>query len=338
MLKKYIKKITEKQDLTPEEMTDTMQIIMSGQTNDIQIASFITALKMKGETSDEIAAAAKVMKEKAIKINVNSDIILDTCGTGGDGLNTFNISTASAIVCAAAGIKVAKHGNRALTSRSGSADILKAAGVNIEIPPEKVKKSIEDINIGFIFAPNYHPAMKYAMPARKEIGVRTMFNLLGPIVNPANNTHHLMGVPNNELVDKISEVFLKLGLKRGLVVCGNGCLDEIALYGKTKVAEIKDGSINKYEIHASEYIEKEFAVEKIKGGTPDENAKILDDILTGREKEAYYNSVILNAGFAIYICDKAKDAKEGIKIAADVISSGKAAKKLQEFIEFSQNV
>lgn len=337
MLKKYIKKITERLDLTQEEMNEAMQIIMSGQTNDIQISSFITGLKMKGETSDEIAAAARVMKEKAIKIKVDSDIILDTCGTGGDGLNTFNISTASAIVCAAAEIKVAKHGNRALTSRCGSADILKAAGINIEAPPEKVKKSIEEINIGFIFAPNYHPAMKHAMPARKEIGIRTIFNLLGPIVNPANNTHHLMGVSNNELVDKISEVFLKLGLKRGLVVCGNDCLDEIALSGKTKVAEIKDGGIKKYEIQASEFIKKEYPIERIKGGAPEENAQILKDIFSGKEKEAYYSSVVLNAGFAIYMCDKAKNAKEGIKIASDIISTGKAAKKLQEFIEFSNS-
>ena len=337
MLKKYIKKITERQDLTQEEMNEAMQVIMSGQTNDIQISSFITALKMKGETSDEIAAAARVMKEKAIKIKVEGEIILDTCGTGGDGFNTFNISTASAIVCAAAGIKVAKHGNRALTSRCGSADILKAAGVNIEANPEKVKKSIEQINIGFIFAPNYHPAMKYAMPARKEIGVRTIFNLLGPIVNPANNTHHLMGVPNNELVDKISEVFLKLGLKRGFVVCGNGCLDEIAVSGKTKIAEIKDNSIKKYEISASEFIKEEYPVEKIKGGTPEENTQILMNIFSGKEKEAYYNSVVLNAGFAIFMCDMAKDTKEGIKAAGDIISSGKAAKKLQEFIEFSNS-
>jgi anthranilate phosphoribosyltransferase len=336
MLKKYIKKITEHRDLTAEEMNEAMNIIMSGQTNDIQIASFITALKIKGETSDEISSAAKVMKEKAIKINVNGDTILDTCGTGGDGFNTFNISTASAIVCAAAGIKVAKHGNRALTSRSGSADILRAAGVNIEMPPEKVKKSIEEINIGFIFAPNYHPAMKYAMPARKEIGIRTIFNLLGPIVNPANNTHHFMGVPNNELVEKISEVFLKLGLKRGLVVCGNGCIDEIALSGKTKVAEIKDSNIIRYEIDASKYMDKKYSVEKIKGGTPEENAAILKDIFTGKEKEAYYHAVILNAGFAIYMCDKVKNPEEGIKTAADIISSGKAAKKLQEFIEYSQ--
>lgn len=337
MLKKYIKKITERQNLTQEEMNEAMQIIMSGQANDIQIASFITGLKMKGETSDEIAAAAMVMKEKVIKIKVDGDIILDTCGTGGDGLNTFNISTASAIVCAAAGIKVAKHGNRALTSRSGSADILKAAGVNIEAPPEKVKKSIEEINIGFIFAPYYHPAMKYAMPARKEIGIRTIFNLLGPVVNPANNTHHLMGVPNNELVEKISEVFLKLGLKRGLVVCGNGCLDEIALSGKTKVAEIKNGGINKYEIQASDFLINEYPIESIKGGFPEENAQILSDIFGGKEKEAYFSSVVLNAGFAIYMCDKTKNVKEGIKFAEDIIFSGKAAKKLKEFIEFSNS-
>jgi len=337
MLKKFIRKIAENKNLTQEEMTEAMEIIMEGKTNDIQISSFITALKMKGETADEIAAAARVMKEKAIKIKIDSDIILDTCGTGGDGFNTFNISTASAIVCAAAGIKVAKHGNKALTSRCGSADILKAAGVNTEATPEKVKKLVEEINIGFIFAPNYHPAMKYAMPARKEIGIRTIFNLLGPIVNPANNTHHLMGVPDDKLVDKISEVFLKLGLKRGLVVCGNGCLDEIAPSGKSRIAEIKDGKIIKYEIKVSDFGVKEYKIEDIKGGTPEENAKILQDIFTGKEKGAYYSSVILNAGFAIYICDKAKDAKQGVKIAIDIISSGKAKEKLEQLIKESNN-
>jgi anthranilate phosphoribosyltransferase len=337
MLKKFIRKIAENKNLTQEEMTEAMEIIMEGKTNDIQISSFITALKMKGETADEIAAAARVMKEKAIKIKIDSDIILDTCGTGGDGFNTFNISTASAIVCAAAGIKVAKHGNKALTSRCGSADILKAAGVNTEATPEKVKKLVEEINIGFIFAPNYHPAMKYAMPARKEIGIRTIFNLLGPIVNPANNTHHLMGVPDDKLVDKISEVFLKLGLKRGLVVCGNGCLDEIAPSGKSRIAEIKDGKIIKYEIKVSDFGVKEYKIEDIKGGTPEENAKILQDIFTGKEKGAYYSSVILNAGFAIYICDKAKDAKQGVKIAIDIISSGKAKEKLEQLIKASNN-
>jgi anthranilate phosphoribosyltransferase len=337
MLKKFIRKIAENKNLTQEEMTEAMEIIMEGKTNDIQISSFIIALKMKGETADEIAAAARVMKEKAIKIKIDSDIILDTCGTGGDGFNTFNISTASAIVCAAAGIKVAKHGNKALTSRCGSADILKAAGVNTEATPEKVKKLVEEINIGFIFAPNYHPAMKYAMPARKEIGIRTIFNLLGPIVNPANNTHHLMGVPDDKLVDKISEVFLKLGLKRGLVVCGNGCLDEIAPSGKSRIAEIKDGKIIKYEIKVSDFGVKEYKIEDIKGGTPEENAKILQDIFTGKEKGAYYSSVILNAGFAIYICDKAKDAKQGVKIAIDIISSGKAKEKLEQLIKASNN-
>ncbi|HPD18662.1 MAG: anthranilate phosphoribosyltransferase [Candidatus Goldbacteria bacterium] len=337
MLKQHIKKVSERQDLTQEEMTDAMQIITSGQTNDVQIASFITALKMKGETSDEIAAAAKVMREKTVKIKVDSDVILDTCGTGGDGLNTFNVSTATAIVCAAAGIKVAKHGNRAFTSKCGSADVLQAAGINIEIHPEKVKKSVEEINIGFIFSPNYHPAMKYAMPARKEVGIRTIFNILGPIINPAGNTHHLMGVPNNELVDKISEVFLKLGLKRGLVVCGNNVLDEIAPYGKTKVAEIKDGRIIKYEIRATKYLKREYPVEKIKGGKPEENAQILINIFNGKEKEAYYNLMALNSGFAIYICGLAKDPVEGIKIACDVIDSGKAAKKLKEFVEFTNS-
>jgi anthranilate phosphoribosyltransferase len=179
--------------------------------------------------------------------------------------------------------------------------------------------------------------MKYAMPARKEVGIRTIFNILGPIINPAGNTHHLMGVPNNELVDKISDVFLKLGLKRGLVVCGNNVLDEIAPYGKTKVAEIKDGRIIKYEIRASKYLKQEYPVEKIKGGQPEENAQILTNIFNGKEKEAYYNLVALNSGFAIYICGLAKDIKEGIKIACDVIDSGKAAKKLKELIEFTNS-
>jgi len=335
MLKKFIKKVTDGQDLTSEEMTEAMEIIMSGKTTDAQIAGFLIGLKMKGEASGEIIAAAKVMRSKATRVEVKKDIILDTCGSGGDGHGTINISTATAIVAAAAGITVAKHGNRSITSKSGSADILKELGVNIEAGPEKVAECINNAGVGFIFAPGYHKAMKYVMPARKELGVRTMFNILGPVVNPAMHTHHLMGVFSPELVDKIIEVFKGIGLKHALVVCGEGGLDEISLSGSTAVAELKGGKIEKYTVSPADFGLKEAPVEEIKGGDPAENAKILNSIFSGKEKGACYDVVVLNSGFGIYTGDGAGSPKEGIEKAKEIIDSGKAAAKLKELIECS---
>jgi len=334
MLKGFIKKLSEGFSLSMDEMIEAMDIIMSGKANEAQIAAFLTALKIKEETVDEIAGAAIIMREKAEKIDMDIDL-LDTCGTGGDHKNTFNISTAVAIVAAAADIEVAKHGNKALTSRSGSADILSALGVKIDISLEKVKESIEKIKIGFLFAPGCHKAMRYAMPVRKSIGIRTIFNILGPLANPFKNTYHLLGVFSEELIEKIANVLKKLNFKHALVVSGEGGVDEIVMSGYTKVSELKNGDIKNYEIKPEDYGFKRTPIENIKGGPPEENAKILKEVFDNKRQDAYYDTIVLNSGFAIYVSDRVKSPEEGIKMARDIITSGRAKKKLDEFIEFT---
>ncbi|MGD0566595.1 MAG: anthranilate phosphoribosyltransferase [Candidatus Goldiibacteriota bacterium] len=337
MLKKFIKKVTERQDLTFEEMRDAFDIIMTGQTTDAQIAAFLTGLKMKGETVEEITAAAMVMREKAQYVELDEDIILDTCGTGGDGYGTINISTAVSIIAAAAGIAVAKHGNRSVTSECGSADVLKALGVNTDIPHEKIKKCVETVHIGFFFAPASHTAMKFAMGVRKELGVRTIFNLLGPIINPARNTHHLMGVFSETLTEKIAGVLKNMGMVHSAVVCGAGNMDEITLAGPTKVSELKNGGIETYYIKPSDFGIKEAPMEAVKGGGPEQNAKILREIFDGGQTGPYRDVIILNAGFALYIADRVKTPQEGMKLAEEIISSGMAKTKLREFAECSNS-
>ncbi len=335
MLKEYIKLITDYKDLTKDQMKNAMNTIMEGKASEPQIAAFLVALKMKGETVDEIVAAAEVMREKAEKIDFTGDTILDTCGTGGDMSHTFNISTATAIIAASCGVKVAKHGNRGLTSLSGSADILKALGINIELTPEKIKNCLEKAGIAFLFAPGCHKAMKYAMPVRKEIGIRTIFNILGPLANPVKNTHHLMGVFSEKLTEKIAKVLKNIGLKRAAVVCGKGNVDEIILWGYTRISELKNGKIKTYKIKPADFGIKSSPLSSVKGGTPEENAKILKEILENKRKDAYYDIVLLNSGFALYITDFAKTVKEGIKKVKETIESGEALKKLNQFIECS---
>lgn len=335
MLKEYIKILTDFKDLNKEQMKNALSIIMEGKASEPQISAFLTALRMKGETVDEIVAAAEVMREKAEKIDFKSDIILDTCGTGGDMSHTFNISTASAIIAASAGIKVAKHGNRGITSLSGSADILKALGVNIELSPEKIKNCLEKAGIAFLFAPGCHKAMKYAMPVRKEIGIRTIFNILGPLANPVKNTHHLMGVFSEDLTEKMANVLKKMGLKHAAVVCGKGNIDEIILWGYTKISELKNGKVKTYRITPGDFKIKKCSLSDVKGKTPEENANILKEILENKRKDAYYDIVILNSGFALYIADFAKTAKDGIKLAKELIESGKALAKLNQLIQCS---
>lgn len=335
MLKKFLKKITDRKDLTFAEMREAMEIIMTGQTTDAQIAAFLTGLKMKGETVEEITAAAMVMREKAHKIEIDEDVILDTCGTGGDGYGTINISTAVSIVAAAAGVAVAKHGNRSVTSECGSADVLKALGVNTEMTHDKIKECVKKHKIGFMFAPGCHQAMKYAMGVRKELGFRTIFNMLGPIINPAGNTHHLMGVFAPELTEKIAGVMLKMGMVHSAVVCGEGNLDEITLAGPTKVTELKNGKMKTYKIKPEDFGIKRSPIETVKGGGPQKNAQILNDVFSGREKGPFYDVIVLNSGFAIYIADMAKTPKEGVALARGIIDSGKAAQKLKDFVECS---
>lgn len=337
MLKKFTKKVSERINLTFDEMKEAMDIITTGQTTDAQIAGFLMALKMKGETVEEITAAAMVMREKAHKVEIDEDIVLDTCGTGGDGYGTINISTAVSLIAAAAGVSVAKHGNRSVTSESGSADVLKALGVNIEIPHDKIKKCVKETHIGFFFAPACHAAMKFAGGVRKELGVRTIFNLLGPIINPAGNKHHLMGVFSEALTEKIAGVLKNMGHTHSAVVCGKGNMDEITLAGRTKISELKDGKIRTYYIKPADFGLKEAPMEEVKGGKPETNARILREIFAGKEKGPFRDVVVLNSGFALYIADKVKTPKEGVKLAAELIDSGKAEAKLEEFVKCSNS-
>jgi anthranilate phosphoribosyltransferase len=338
MLKRFIQKLADRQDLTIDEMKEAMDAITSGQAGDAQISAFITALRMKGETVDEITAAAMVMRDKAHRIQIDRTPLLDTCGTGGDGANLYNISTAVAIVAAAAGVSVAKHGNRALTSKSGSADVLKALGVNIELTKEKITACVEKVGLAFLFAPGCHMAMKYAMPVRKEIGIRTIFNILGPIINPARNTHHMMGVYSTELTEKVAGVLKKMGNVHSLVVCGEGNIDEAILWGYTKISELKNGEITTYRIKPEDYGIKPAPMSEVTGGGPEENARLILDIFEGKRKDAYYEILVFNAGIAIYTADNAAGIKEGIDRARKIIDAGDALEKLKDFVECTQSI
>jgi anthranilate phosphoribosyltransferase len=325
-----------------------MNEIMTGEATQAQIGSFITALRFKGETVEEITGAAIVMREKATMIDISSPLvdidrddinidretIIDTCGTGGSRTNTFNISTTVAFVVSGAGLKVAKHGNRGVSSVCGSADVVKALGVNIDISPEKVKECIEKIGIGFLYAPLFHNAMKFAIGPRKEIGIRTIFNILGPLTNPANATCQVLGVYKEELTDKLANVLNNLGVKRALVVYGLDTLDEITITGKTKVSELKNKKIKGYYIRPQDFGIKEAGLLDIKGGTIEENAAIVKKVLEG-EKGPKQDVVLLNASAALIAGNMAKDFKDGIEIAMQSIESKKAKEKLERLIEFT---
>ncbi len=333
MIKEVISKLIERKNLIKEEARQSMGEIMKGETTPSQIAAFITALRMKGETSDEITGCAQAMRDASLKLSINSDIIVDTCGTGGDRTNTFNISTAVALVAAGGGLIVAKHGNRSASSQCGSADVLEHFGVNINTKPEKAKECIEKIGIGFLFAQIYHPAMKYAMPTRKEIGIRTIFNILGPLTNPAGANVQLLGVPSPDLAEMLANVLKNLGTKSALVVHGEG-LDEISTTGKTLICELKDGKIKTYQIQSEDFGIKRTALTNLQGADVDQNMRIMTTTLEGK-KGAYRDIVLLNGGALFYIAGKAKDIKEGIKIAEKSIDSGNALKKLKDLIKFT---
>ena len=335
MLKKMIRSLSERRDLEPAQMREAMEVLMSGSASEAQAASFLMALKMKGETAEEITQAAIVMREKAVRIKLDYPVIFDSCGTGGDGLETINITTAAALIAAAAGVIVAKHGNRSITSRSGSADVLKELGVNTEAGADVVKRCIDEAGIGFIFAPAYHPAMKNIMPVRKELGVRTIFNLLGPAVNPAFHTHHMMGVFSEGLVDVMINVLKGIGLKRAAVISGEDGMDELSLSGRSVVAELKGGEIKKYVVSAPDFGIKEASAAEIKGGGPSDNARITKEILEGRQKGALRDVVVLNSGFGLYIAEKASTPDEGMELARGILDSGAAMKKLQQLVECS---
>lgn len=333
-IREAIAKLVDRADLSEEETIEVMNQIMTGEATPLQVASFLTALRMKGETVREITGAARVMREKAHRVRVKADCVVDTCGTGGDQKGTFNVSTASAFVVAGAGVTVAKHGNRSVSSRSGSADVLAALGVKIDVPKEKVEECLEKIGIGFLFAPLLHEAMKYAVQPRREIGIRTIFNLLGPMTNPAAATHQLIGIYDERLTEMVAQVLKNLGMVRALVVHGMEGLDEISLSGPTKVSELLDGKLKHYTLSPEELGLKQCRLEDLHGGSPEECAAILKGILQG-EKGPKRDMVLLNSGAALYVSGSADSIAQGMRLAADSIDSGKAAKKLASLVQLT---
>lgn len=342
MIKKMIEKVVRGRDLTTREMRTVFNDIMSGKATYSQIGAFVTALRIKGETVDEITGAAKVMREKSMKIrigtaldidtddiNIDAETIMDTCGTGGSGTNTFNISTTVAFVIAACGVMVAKHGNRAASSRCGSADVLERLGIDLNVTVKKVKECIRKIGIGFLFAPLFHGAMKYAIVPRKEIGIRTIFNILGPLSNPAGATRQVLGVYTKGLVPVLTRVLKKLGTKQAFVVYGMDTLDEITVTGRTFVGELKNGKIRTYYITPKTFGCRRYSIKEIKGGSPAKNANIVMDILTGK-RGAKRDVVLMNASAALVASGKAENFKAGVKLAEDAIDSGRALQKLKD--------
>lgn len=332
MIKEAIIKLSKKQDLAYAEAEAVMDEIMSGQATPVQMSAYLTALSLKGETIDEITASAAGMRAHCIKLLHNLDV-LEIVGTGGDGSNSFNISTTSSLVIAAGGVPVAKHGNRAASSKSGAADVLEALGVKITLTPERSAEILKKINICFLFAQNYHIAMKYVAPIRKELGIRTVFNILGPLSNPAGANMELMGVYDQSLVEPLAQVMANLGVDRGMVVYGQDSLDEISMCAPTSVCEIRDGKFTSYEITPEQFGYERCEKGALTGGTPAENAEITKAILKGEEKGPKRQAVCLNAGAALYIAGKAASIEEGVKLAEFLIDSGAALKKLEEFVE-----
>lgn len=332
MIKEAIKKAAQNQHLPYKEAKAVMDEIMSGKATPVQMAAYLTALAMKGETIDEITASAAGMRAHCVKLLHEVDV-LEIVGTGGDGSNSFNISTTASLVIAAAGVPVAKHGNRAASSKCGAADVLEELGVKIDLAPERSAELLQKINICFLFAQNYHIAMKYVAPVRKELGIRTVFNILGPLSNPAGANMELMGVYDQELVEPLAQVMMKLGVRRGMVVYGQDCLDEISMAGPTSVCEIKDGWFQSYEITPEQFGYRRCAKQDLTGGTPDVNAAITQAIINGEDRGPKRCAVCLNAGAALYITGAAETMEAGVRLAEQIIDEGKAAAKLEEFIQ-----
>ena len=337
MIKEAIVKIVQKQDLTYDEAYAVMNEIMSGETTPTQNAAFLAALSTKSakaETIDEISGCAAAMRDHATKVEHDFDV-LEIVGTGGDNASSFNISTTSAMVIAAAGVKVAKHGNRAASSKCGAADCLEALGVNIDLSPDKCRELLDKVGICFFFAQKYHTSMKYVGAIRKELGVRTVFNILGPLTNPASPQFAVLGVYDEYLVEPIAQVLTTLGMKRGMVVYGTDKLDEISMSSPTKVCEFRDGWYKTYTVKPEDLGFAQCDKSKLVGGTPEENAAITKAILSGEDKGSKRNAVLLNAGAAIYVGGKADSFAEGVKKAAEMIDSGKAMEVLNKFVEIS---
>jgi anthranilate phosphoribosyltransferase len=335
MIQKAIQEILNGHDLDFETSKAVMEQMMEGRATPAQMGALLAALRMKGETVEEITAFATVMRDKGLKINPVRHVI-DIVGTGGDGTGTFNISTTSAFVVAAGGVPVAKHGNRGVSSRSGAADVLEQLGVNLNLTPEQNEQLLKDTNICFLFAPSYHSSMKYAAPVRKEMGVRTVFNVLGPLSNPAGASMQLMGVYDRRLVEPLAQVLSNLGVVRGLAVSGSDGMDEATLTGPTHVCEIRYGQLKAYDISPEQFGLERCSPETLRGGAPEENAAITRDILEGREKGPKRDIVVLNSALALYLGIDDCTVFDCIGMARDLIDSGKAAAKLEEFRKWTQ--
>ena len=330
MIKESLAKLVWGEHLTESEMIATTNAIMEGRTSAAQIGSFLTALRLKGETVAEITGAARVMREKAVRINFKAPTVIDTCGTGGDGAQTFNISTTVAFIIAAADIPVAKHGNRAISSRCGSADVLEALGVKVDLPPEQVEVCLQETGIGFLFAPVFHQAMKHAAGPRKELGFRTVFNLLGPLTNPAAANCQLVGVFDPALTEVVAQVLQRLGVERAVVVHGGGGLDELSLDGVNKASILRNGQVETIRFQATDLGLSAAPKTALAGGGPQENARITQAILQGTEKGPRLDVVLLNAAAALLAADVVSDLKAGIAFARELVQRGKAYAKLEQ--------
>ena len=336
MIREAIAAVVSGKSLKMAEAAAVMREIMEGEATPSQLGALLTALRIKGETPGEIAGMAQVMREKALKVHVPGPLI-DTCGTGGDGKNTFNVSTAAAFVAAGAGLKVAKHGNRAASGSCGSADVLEALGVKIDLPPEGVQRCIEEVGVGFMFAPVFHPAMRHAAPVRRELGIPTVFNVLGPLTNPAGAQSQLLGVANVQLGEKMAEVLKLLGIHHALVVHGEDGLDELTLSGKTSGWEVLEGVIHSWVLPVDQTGLSRATVEDIKGGTKEDNAATMRRVFQG-EKGPVRDVVLLNSGAALVVGDRADTVRQGVEMAGEVVDSGEALRKLDALIELSQKL
>lgn len=336
MISGMLEKLLVRQNLTVKEMSEAMDAIISGSLTPAQTAGFLVALRAKGETIDEVTGAAMSMRKHATLIDSGAENVVDTCGTGGDKANTFNISTTAAFVAAGAGVAIAKHGNRSVSSKCGSADVLAAAGFNLDVEPSVMEQCIQENGIGFLFAPKLHPAMRNVVPIRKELGVRTIFNMLGPLTNPAGATGQVLGVYSPVLTEMFAHVLKALGTKRAMVVHGLDGLDEITCTDSTRVTELRNGVIKTYELFPDILIGETFSVDSIKGGGPEQNARIMLDILSGRLADGPRAVTLLNAAAAIIAGCKADTMEEGLKLAAKSIDSGAALEKLEILIEASK--
>lgn len=336
-IQQAIQVVIEGNHLNTEQMTAVMRAVMSGEATPAQVAGFLVALRMKGEVVEELTAAASVMRELSSKVKVSTQNLVDTCGTGGDAKGTFNVSTAAAFVVAAAGGKVAKHGNRSVSSKSGSADLLEAAGVNLQLTAEQVAQCIEEIDIGFLFAPAHHSAMKHAIGPRKELGVRTMFNLLGPLTNPANAPHQVLGVFSLEWVEPLARVLQTLGSKHVLVVHAEDGLDEISIASDTLIAELKNGDITSYKVSPQQFGIERSSLNEIIVQDVEQSLQMVKDVFDNKIGAAV-NIVKLNAGAALYACDKTSTLEAGVEMAASEIASGAAKNKFQQYIEYTNNI